>query len=67
VSATIKKAAIGRATAALIEANDVYRPIRKTIIQTTPNETNTRGGNKERTAPAKVAIPLPPLKPSQMG
>src|SRR6266446_342689 len=65
VFAPIKSTAIGRARAALIEANEVNRLIKNTAIQTTPAETNTRGGNSARTAPPEVATPLPPLKPSQ--
>ena len=62
VFATIKSTAIGRATAAMIEANEVYRLVTNTAIQTTPPDTKTRGGNRARTAPPEVAIPLPPLK-----
>src|SRR5271166_3904863 len=45
VLATIKSTAIGRTTAAMIEANEVYRLMRKTATQATPPETNTRSGN----------------------
>src|SRR5258708_32300738 len=64
---TNEAAAIGRVATATIEANDVYRAMRKTTTQTAPNEIQTSGEKTARRTPAKDAMPLPPLKPSKAG
>lgn len=54
----------GIATAAAIEATDTYRVALKTIPQTARPMSNGQGKSPNR-APAEVAMPFPPLKPTQ--
>src|SRR5215469_8392287 len=57
---------IGKTTAAVTDANETYRVIPKTMIQTTAHITAAIGVNA-RSAPADVATPFPPLNFSHGG
>ena len=54
----------GSESPAAMEATATYRVLKKKIIHTT-TATPRAAGSSARMAPAEVATPLPPLKPSQ--
>ena len=62
-----RTATVGRVTADPSEATETKRVVKKSRSQTARPKVKTAPGKSTNMIPAEVAIPLPPLNPSQTG